>query len=108
MSQIVNEKSPLFMTMIFKDEFKAPLIPATLEWRLDDMETDPPTEVVPWTSIPSPAATTLFTIPGSKNLIGDPKNIQEGKMFGLRVNDTLTNEAHAQFAYHVLNITGPS
>ncbi|MEE8599398.1 MAG: hypothetical protein V3S69_07845 [Dehalococcoidales bacterium] len=108
MAKTVNEKSPLYMTLVFKDELQAPLVPTTVEWRLDDMETEPPTEVVAWTVIPSPLSTMKFTIPGSNNVIGTNTKTREEKMFGIRVNDGMASEAHQEFQYHVLNLTGPS
>ncbi len=108
MTQTVNEKSPLYMKMEFTDENGDDLIPTTVEWRLDDMEEDPPTEIVAWTNIPSPAATVNVTIPGSNNLIADNTKSREEQMFGIRVDDSLASEGHQEFQYYVLNLTGPS
>ncbi len=106
MANTVNEQSPLRVTVSFKDEDGAPLIPATVDWRLDDMEIN--AEVVPWTSLPSPAASMNVTIPASNNLIVDQTSVREERMFGVRADDGLGSEAHAQFQYHVLNLTGPT
>lgn len=102
----VNEKSPLFMTMKFEDENKLPLVPTTVEWRLDDKTND--VEVVPWTALPSPASTMNITIPGSDNLIANEKSVQELQVFGIRVDDGLPGEGHAEHAYNVLNLSGPT
>jgi len=102
----VNEKSPVFMTMAFTDEFDAPLVPATVEWRLDDKEDD--TEIVPWTNIPTPTSTMNLTVPGSDNNIKDEKHVKETKMFGVRVDAGFAGEGHAEFHYNVVNLTGPT
>ena len=102
----VNEKSPLFMTMVFEDELKDPLIPNTVEWRLDDKTNN--TEVVPWTNLPSPASTMNVTIPGDNNTIEDEAHVAEQQIFGIRVDVGLAGEAHSEFLYNVLNLQGPT
>jgi len=106
MAKTVNEKSPLFMTVEFKDETGSPLIPTTVEWRLDDKETN--TEIVDWTNLPSPAATMTVIIPATNNEIVNEAKVREERMFGVRANVGMGAEAHAEFQYHVLNLTGPS
>ncbi len=105
MTLAVNEKSPLFMTMVFKDELDAPLVPTTVDWRLDDKTNG--TEVVPWTSLPSPASTMTFTIPGDNNTIEDETHVKELQVFGIRVDDGLPGEAHSELIYNVVNLIGP-
>jgi len=105
MANTVKEKSPLFMLLGFKDELGAPLIPNTVEWRLDDRELD--SEIVPWTALPTPAANMTMIIPGTNNTIVTETNIRERRTFGLRLNSGLPAEAHDQFHYHVLNLFGP-
>lgn len=104
MSRTVNEKSPLYMTLTFTDENEDPLIPSTVEWRLDDTEQG--TEVVAWTAVPSPASTMNMVVPAEHNLIVDEDKIREARMYGIRVNFGLQSEAHAQYKYHVLNMRG--
>ncbi|KKN66754.1 hypothetical protein LCGC14_0468650 [marine sediment metagenome] len=103
---IVNEKSPLRMTMVFTDFDGDPLIPTTVEWRLDDKTND--AEVVGWTVLPSPAATMVVVIPGDNNTIEDDANVKELQIFGVRVDEGLAGEAHTEFAYDVLNLSGPT
>ena len=105
MGRTVNEKSPLYMTMVFKDEIGDPLIPTTVEWRLDDHKG---TEIVAWTIMPGPAASMSVIIPGSNNLIQDEASVKESRTFGIRVNDSLASEAHGELKYDVLNLIGPS
>lgn len=101
----VNEKSPVFMQMVFTDELEAPLVPTTVEWRLDDKEDG--TEIVPWTNLSSPASTMNLTVPGSNNNIKKETSVKEKRMFGIRVDDGLAGEGHAEFYYNVVNLTGP-
>ncbi len=108
MATTVKEKSPLFMTMVFKDELGVLLVPTTVEWRLDDKETEPAVEIVPWTAIPAPTSTMTLTIPGSDNFINDETKVKEARMFGIRVDDGLIGEAHDEFPYDVINVTGPT
>ncbi len=106
MASTVKEKSPLHMTIVHKDENGDPLVPTKFEWRLDDVDND--TEIVGWTNVGSPTATMQVVIPGSNHIIGLETNVKESRMFGVRINDTLTSEAHSQFKYDVLNLIGPS
>ena len=102
----VNEKSPLRMTLIFTDFDGAPLIPTTVEWRLDDLTND--TEVVAWTNIPGPASTMTVVIPGANNIIGDETHVKEVQLFGVRADDGLIGEAHSEYSYNVANLSGPT
>lgn len=102
----VNEKSPLFMTIVFTDEVGDPLIPTTVEWRLDDKTKG--VEVVPWTTLTSPASTMTMTIPASDNTIEDEANVTEKMAFGIRADDGLPGESHTEFQYNLINLTGPT
>ena len=106
MSNTVNEKSPLFMTVSFKDEVGDPLVPTTVEWRLDDLETTQ--EVVGWTNLPGPTADMNVTIPASNHVIINDGSVREERVFGVRINVGLGAEAHQEFRYHVLNLFAPS
>ncbi len=104
----VNEKSPVFMTLTFKDENGADLVPTTVDWRLDDIVDGIKTEIVAWTSLSSPASTMNVTVPGSDNDITDETHVSERKAFGVRVDDGLAAEGYAESQYNVLNLHGPS
>lgn len=101
----VNEKSPVRMTMVFTDFDGSPLIPATVEWRLDDLTNG--AEVVGWTNLPGPTSTMTVIVPGSDNVIDDAENVKEVQLFGVRVDDGLAGEGHSEFAYNVANLKGP-
>lgn len=102
----VNEKSPIYFTIEFEDEVGDPLIPATVEWRLDDRTNN--VQLVDWTTLPSPAASMNFTIVGDNNLIADEANVREEQIFGIRVNEGFPAEGHQQFSYQVMNLQGPT
>ena len=102
MARTVNERSPLYMTVVFKDENDTPLIPTTVEWRLDDLELDQ--EIVGWTALGSPAASMSVIIPAGNNIIVNETKVREARMFGIRINQGLSSEANAEFKYHVLNL----
>ena len=106
MANTVNEKSPLYMTMAFTDENGDPLVPSTVEWKLDDIEQQ--SEIVPWTSLGGLAAIMNVVIPSANNAIVTETSVREERMFSVRVNDGLLAEAHEQFQYHVLNLYAPS
>lgn len=106
MTLSVNEKSPIYFTITFKDEVGDPLIPSTVEWRLDDRTNH--VELVAWTSIPAPASTMNFTVAGENNVISDEDNVREEQIFGIRVDNTLPGEGHQEFTYRVVNLRGPT
>ena len=106
MANTVNEKSPLYMNLVFKDESGVALIPTTVEWRLDNSKTG--VQIVAWTALVSPAATMSMVISGANNLITDETHTKEGRIFGVRVDDGLATEAHQELKYHVLNLSGPT
>ncbi len=93
------------MTMVFTDEDNLPLVPSTVDWRLDDKTND--VEVVAWTSLAGPASTMVITVPGSNNLIDDEEHVVEKHTFGVRVDDGLVGEAYAELTYNVANLSGP-
>lgn len=94
------------MTIAFTDENGDPLVPTKVEWRLDDKTQG--VEVRTWTVIPSPASSMNVTIPGSDNTIEDEINVSEVMAFGIRVDDGLAGEGHAEFQYNLINLTGPT
>lgn len=104
----VNEKSPIYITINFKDEVGDPLIPTTVDWRLDDVTHDTETEIVAWTALTSPAATMTLVVPGSNNAIVDEDHIVENRVLGVRADSGLGSEAHAEIAYDVINLVGPT
>lgn len=94
------------MTIVFTDEDGDPLTPSTVDWRLDDKTKG--VQVRDWTSLSSPAATMTMTIPGTDNTIDDETHVAEVMAFGIRVDATLPGEAHTEFQYNLINLTGPT
>ncbi len=102
----VNEKSPVRMTIVFTDFDGSPQTPITVDRRLDDKTNN--TELTAWTSVPAPASTMVFTVPGDDNVINDENRTSEVHVFGIRVDDGLIGEAYAELEYTVNNLIGPS
>lgn len=101
----VNEKSPIFITMVFTDENGDPLIPQTVDYQIYDRTND--TEIVAWTALPGPASTMNFTIAGDRNTIEDESHVKEIQIFGIRVDEGLAGEGHSELIYNVLNLEAP-
>ena len=101
----VNEQSPLFVTVVFTDKDGDPLVPASVDWRVDDITND--AQVTDWASI-SPLATVEITIPGTSNIIDDDTNVREVQVITVRVDDGLAGEAHQKLNYKVMNLAGTS
>lgn len=106
MARTVKEKSPLHMTVTFTDENGDPLIPQTVDWRLDNHDTD--AEIVPWTALGGISSSMVVVIPATNNVIEDESNVREERSFGIRVNSGQGSEAHDEFHYHIINLHGPS
>ena len=106
MSNVVNEKSPLFLTIVFKDENDAPVTPVSADWRLDDREDD--TEIVGWTSLGATASTMSHVIEAQYNAISNETKTQERRTFTVRMDVGLSTEAHQWLHYEVLNGFGPT
>ncbi len=106
MTNTVNEKSPLYITVIFKNEDGDSLVPTTVDWRLDDRESD--SEIVDWTSLGTPAASMSLVLEASNNLIVSESSTRERRALGIRVDDGLSTEAHQEFQYYVQNLLGPT
>ena len=105
MTNTVNEKSMLCITLSFKDCEGLPLVPATVEWRLDDTKNS--TELVDWTALTGTMESTMkMVVPASNNTIVDETNNREPRILGIRINVGLDSEAHDQYKYHIINLTG--
>ena len=104
MARTVNEKSPLYMTIVFTDEVGDPLVPTKAEWRLDDHDND--SQVVDWTTLASPASTMNMIIEGTNHIIGDETNVKEKRVYGIRVNGGGQGEAYDEFHYNIVNLHG--
>ncbi len=102
----VNEKSPIEMTVVFTDAAGDPLTPSTVDWRLDDKTNG--TEIVGWTVLGGISSTMTVVVEGSNNVIAKEKNVKELQIFGIRVDDGLAGEGHAEIAYNILNLSGPT
>ncbi len=102
----VNEKSPVFVTLVFTDEAGDPLVPTTVDHRLDDKTNG--AEIQDWAVLASPASTMTYTIPGDDNVINVDANVKEEHVFGVRVDDGLPGEGYSEFLYNVVNLLAVS
>ncbi len=102
----VNEKSPIEMTVVFTDAAGDPLTPSTVEWRVDDLTNG--AEVKAWTALGGISDTMTVVVPGSDNVIDKDQHVKEVQLFGIRIDDGLAGEGHAELEYNVLNLKGPT
>lgn len=99
----VNEKSPIFITVTFKDETGALITPTTVDWRLDDISNK--SEISDWAAL-TPSNPLSFTIPPASNSIIDVSRLEEIKEVVIRTDNTLVGESHTPHRYTVINIQG--
>lgn len=102
---VINELSPAYMTANFMDENGDAVVPTTVDWRVDRKDG---TEVVAWTAVGTPAASTTILIPGSNHTILDSTNPKEEFIFTVRVDDGLSTEGYEDMSYSVRNLRGVS
>lgn len=106
MSQIViNELSALFLTFTFTDEAGDPVVPTTIDWRVDIVD-DPhtPVEVLDWTVIGSPATSVDVQVGGGDNSITDSTKTYERRLVTVRMDSTLSTQAFQQKYYRIKNL----
>lgn len=103
-TQVINEQSALFLTFTFTDENGDPIVPSTIEWRLDDITND--TEVVGWTNIGSPATSVNVTISAQNNLISNQDNVYETRRVTVRIDEGQSTEGNQEKEYRIKNLHG--
>ncbi len=106
MSQIViNELSSLFLTFTFTDEVGDPVIPTTIDWRVDIVD-DPhvPVEVLDWAVVAGVASSVNVQVAGSNNSITDQDNTYERRLVTVRMDSTLSTQAFQQKHYRIKNL----
>ena len=90
--------------MAFTDADGVPVVPTTVDYRLDDLTND--AEVVAWTPLAAPASSMNFTIPADDNVIGDDSHLSEVRQVVVRVDDGLASEGHEDKVYDLINLQG--
>ena len=108
MSQtVITEGSALFLKFTFKDETNVPIVPSTIEWRVDNV-TNPhsPVEVLTWANVPVPASSVDVQIAGTDNGITDQDKVFELREVTVRVDNTLSTQATQHKRYRVKNLEG--
>ena len=103
---VVNEKSSLFLVFSFTDEEGAPVIPTTIDWRVDKVD-DPhnPVQIQDWTAIGVPAATVSVQIAGNVNTISDQTKTFEHRAVTVRMDESLSTIAHQEKLYRIKNLS---
>ena len=108
MAQIViNELSSLFLTFGFTDEIGDPVVPTTIDWRVDNVD-DPhlPVQILDWSVVAGVAASVNVQIAGSNNAIADATQSWERRLVTVRMDSTLSTQAFQQKYYRIKNLHG--
>lgn len=100
----IKEGSAAFFTLTFEDENEVARVPATVAWRLDDVEEDGTlVQIDDWTVL-TPASTINLVVPGASNDIIDAAKIMEHKLVTIRADVGLDTESNNDLQYRVRNI----
>ena len=102
MTTTVNEGSAAFLTFTFKDENDVDVVPITIDWRLDDVNSGD--QITDWAAIAVPAASVDVQIPPSSNAILDDTTVFEKKLVTVRVDDSLATQSFQDKNYDVRNL----
>ncbi len=100
----IKEGSAAFFTLTFTDEDNVARVPATVAWRLDDVDEDGTlTQIDDWTALIA-ASTINLAVPGASNDIIDATKIIEHKLVTIRADVGLATESNNDLQYRVRNI----
>lgn len=105
----VNENSALFLTFSFADENDVPIVPNSIDWRIDDVtDKHNPIEITAWTPVGVPATSVDIQVPASSNAIStaNTNKVFELRVVRVRMDDGQSTEAHNQKFYRVKNLVG--
>ncbi len=102
---VVKELSSLFLTFSFTDEVGDPVVPTTVDWRVDNVN-DPhnPVEVTGWTAVAGMDTSVAIQIPGSSNNISDQELGHEDRLITVRMDSTLSTQAYQDKEYLIQNL----
>jgi len=102
--KIINEKTSLVLELKFSDELDRPVIPASAQYRLDDVSTGQ--QIAGWTNIAPSAATYDLVISDEQNAIIDPDQEVEKKRVTVSFTFGSDNKrATDEYTYAVRNLT---
>ena len=102
--QTIKEGSAAFLTFSFLDELGVPVIPGTIDWRLDDVSNA--AEIIDWTPVVVPAASVTATIPGANNAIVNQARVFENRVVTVRINVGQPNQGLQKKNYRIENLHG--
>lgn len=104
MTTRVNEASTLRVTLSFRDPDGSPVSPTTLDWKIRDVQSD--TDVVTWTSIPTPGTSEVVDVDGADNAMVNADNTSELREILVRLDNGLTTQRYAKEQFLVVNLGG--
>jgi len=104
---VINELSSLFLTFVFTDEVGDPVVPTTIDWRVDNVD-DPhiPVQILDWAIVSGVAASVNVQIAGNNNGITNADEIWEKRLVTVRMDSTLSTQAFQQKFYRIKNLNG--
>jgi len=106
---VINELSALFMTFSFKDQNDANIIPATIDWRVDNItDRHNVVQVLDWASISTPAVSVDVQIPGTSNAITNQDHVVERREVTVRIDAGQSTQAYKAYLYNIKNLYGQS
>jgi hypothetical protein len=99
----VIEQSACFVTAAYFDLSRAPLVPVTVRYRMDDLASGE--NIVPWTSL-TPAVSNQLTITSAQNTMVSLTRNSECRQVLLEITDANADVAYARVVYDVLRVVG--
>lgn len=88
------------------DEDDALLVPTTMQYRVDDLKSA--TNIVPWTTVPTPASVQEIAITAAQNaLIAPTCNDTELRRITVKTTNSTGKIAQQVFLYELVNISTP-
>lgn len=101
--EIINENTTLILRLSFKDENSIGVIPATAQYRIDDVESG--TQILAWTSFTPSADTHDLTITAAQNAIISSDQEREKKRVTVEITYGATSKkATEEYVYAVKNL----
>ncbi len=102
----INEGSPLFVAVTFKDELGADLVPTAIRWRVDDITGKTDTERKAWTGIGVPAATVNIVVSALDNDILVSTRAYENAVITVQTDLGLPTQSSQRKEYRIKNLRG--
>ena len=101
----LNAGSDCILEVTTLDQDDALLAPDAMEYRVDDLQSAQ--NVVPWTSVPTPASIQEIAITGSQNALVGTWNDTELRRVTVKTTDSVGRVALQVFLFTLVNISTP-